>query len=199
MKFWNSEIWHFEILKNYILNFGWKYDVRAAPPPASRPGRATTTRNYSQPPGPCPIAPRDEITPCGETPHSDLTSCVRCAPARWGPFQHNSLVWKPGVRCAALWRRTSSVKNSVAPGAPSLPENTCRSACTGIFLHDVRHENRAGQHGRWKSKCSSMKNENATRPGGGKSRASAERRSANRATQHGHWKSKCSSMICATE
>ncbi len=39
-----------------------------------RLGRATTTRNFSQPPGPCPIAPRDEITSCGETPHSDLES-----------------------------------------------------------------------------------------------------------------------------
>ncbi len=51
-----------------------KYDVRAPPPAASRPGRATTattTRNFSRPPGPPTIAPRDEITACGETPHSD--------------------------------------------------------------------------------------------------------------------------------
>ena len=27
--------------------------------------------NSGNVPGPCPIAPRDEITPCGETPHSD--------------------------------------------------------------------------------------------------------------------------------
>ena len=45
-----------------------RVEVRRArtPPAASRPGRATATRFSSQPLGPCPIAPRDEITPCGE-------------------------------------------------------------------------------------------------------------------------------------
>ena len=46
--------------------------MRAPPPTASRTGRATTTRNFSKPPGPCPIAPKDEIISCWEPTHSDF-------------------------------------------------------------------------------------------------------------------------------
>ncbi len=50
-----------------IITQAWAGGWRS--PPTSH-GRATTPQNCSQPPGPCPIAPKDEIVPCGETPHS---------------------------------------------------------------------------------------------------------------------------------
>ncbi len=56
---------------NITMHQYTQYRARIPTPPHPHPpGRVTTTRNFFQQPVPCSIAPRDEITPCGETPHS---------------------------------------------------------------------------------------------------------------------------------
>ncbi len=44
----------------------------AAPHTHKEMGCAMMANKHSQAPGPCPIAPRDEMTPQGETHHCDL-------------------------------------------------------------------------------------------------------------------------------
>ncbi len=56
---------------------------------------ATTTRNFFWPPPPPPVAPRDEITACGETPHPDQNELPCSGKCSW--TRHIDFACVPGL------------------------------------------------------------------------------------------------------